>query len=95
MVLYFGGVIFVSGSISESDMFVLIKVEGVEGVCVFIGNGEIGVLGYVFMFYLFVYCENSVGLDISEMYLDVEVKNICFIIVFCSGVVVLVNFEID
>lgn len=44
---------------------------------------------------MLVYCENWVLLDISILENDVEIKSISMVIVLCSGVVVLVNFEID
>ena len=45
--------------------------------------------------HLSAYRENSVGLDISEMHSDVEVKNTRSTTVPRSGAVVLVNFETD
>lgn len=45
--------------------------------------------------YLSAYRENSVGLDISEMRSDVEVKNTRSTTVPRSGAVVLINFETD
>lgn len=45
--------------------------------------------------YLSAYRENSVGLDISDMRSDVEVKNTRSTTVPRSGAVVLVNFETD
>ncbi|MEO3345401.1 outer membrane usher protein [Enterobacter cloacae] len=95
MVLHSGGVTLAPGSISESDTLALIKAEGAEGARVSIGNGEIGASGYALMPYLSAYRENSVGLDISEMHSDVEVKNTRSTTVPRSGAVVLVNFETD
>lgn len=95
MILHAGGVTLAPGSISESDTLALIKAEGAEGARVSIGNGEIGSSGYALMPYLSAYRENSVGLDISDMRSDVEVKNTRSTTVPRNGAVVLVNFETD
>jgi len=95
MLLHAGGVTLTPGSISDSDTLALVKAEGAKGARLTNGNGEIGSSGYAVMPYLSAYRQNTVGLDVSTLDADVEIKNTSSVVVPHSGAVVEVTFATD
>jgi len=60
-----------------------------------VGDGVIGSSGYAIMPYLSAYRENTVGIDISKLESDVEVKSTSSVAIPRSGAIVRVDFETD
>lgn len=95
MLLHSGGLTLAPGSIGDSDTLALVKAEGAKGARLTSGAGEIGNSGYAVMPYLSAYRQNTVGLDISTLDADVEIKNTSSVVVPHSGAVVEVTFATD
>ncbi|MEI9827330.1 outer membrane usher protein [Enterobacter sp. E12] len=95
MVLHSGGITLSSGSIGDTDTLALVSAPGAKGAQLSIGDGVIGSSGYAIMPYLSAYRENTIGIDISKLESDVEVKSTSSIAVPRSGAIVRVDFETD
>ncbi|MDR9889406.1 outer membrane usher protein [Pseudenterobacter timonensis] len=95
MVLHSGGITLSSGSIGDTDTLALVSAPGAKGAQLSVGDGVIGSSGYAIMPYLSAYRENTIGIDISKMDSDVEVKSTSSIAVPRSGAIVRVDFETD
>lgn len=95
MILHSGGLTLAPGSIGDSDTLALIKADGAKGARLTSGTGEISSDGYAIMPYLSPYRQNTVGLDISTLDADVEIKNTSTVVVPHSGAVVEVTFATD
>lgn len=59
------------------------------------GHGEIGQSGYGILPYMSPYRENRVGIDITTLENDVELKSTSAVVVPRDGSVIRVNFETD
>lgn len=94
MLVHSGGITLAPGSIGDTDT-ALVSAPGAKGAHLSVGDGIIGSSGYAIMPYLSAYRENTVGIDISKMESDVEVKNTSTVAVPRSGAVVRVDFETD
>jgi outer membrane usher protein len=95
MLVHSGGVTLAPGSIGDTDTLALISAPGARGAHLSLGDGVIGNSGYAIMPYLTAYRENTVGIDISKMESDVEVKNTSTVAVPRSGAILRVDFETD
>ncbi len=95
MLVHSGGITLAPGSIGDTDTLALVSAPGAKGAHLSVGDGIIGSSGYAIMPYLSAYRENTVGIDISKMESDVEVKNTSTVAVPRSGAVVRVDFETD
>lgn len=95
MLVHSGGITLAPGSIGDTDTLALISAPGAKGAHLSIGDGVIGSSGYAIMPYLTAYRENTVGIDISDMDADVEVKNTSTVAVPRSGAILRVDFETD
>ncbi|MDM3005075.1 outer membrane usher protein [Citrobacter sp. CK188] len=95
MVVHTGGLTMAPGTLSDTGPIILVHASGAKGAQLGYGKGEIGRSGYAIMPYASAYRENRVGLNISSLDADVEVKNTSETIVPRDGAVVLVNFETD
>lgn len=89
------GVTLAPGSIGDTDTLALVSAPGAKGARLSIGDGVIGSSGYAIMPYLTAYHENTIGIDISQIESDVEVKNTSTVAVPRSGAVLRVDFETD
>lgn len=74
MMVHAGGLTLAPGSIGDTDTLALVNAPGAKGARLTIGDGVIGSSGYAIMPYLTAYRENTVGIDISSLESDVEVK---------------------
>lgn len=95
MLVHSGGITLAPGSIGDTDTLALVSAPGAKGAHLSIGDGVIGSSGYAIMPYLTAYRENTVGIDISDMDADVEVKNTSTVAVPRSGAILRVDFETD
>ena len=95
MLVHSGGITLAPGSIGDTDTLALVSAPGAEGAKLAVGDGVIGSSGYAVMPYLSAYRENTVGIDISNLKTDVEVKNTSTVAVPRSGAIVRVDFETD
>lgn len=95
MILHSGGLTLAPGSIGDTDTLALVSAPGAKGAQLSVGDGVIGNSGYAVMPYLSAYRTNTIGLDISKLESDVEVKNTSTQAVPRAGAIVRVNFETD
>ncbi|AVH17200.1 outer membrane usher protein [Enterobacter sp. SGAir0187] len=95
MLVHSGGITLAPGSIGDTDTLALVSAPGAKGARLSVGDGIIGSAGYAIMPYLSAYRENTVGIDISKLEADVEVKNTSTVTVPRSGSIVRVDFETD
>lgn len=95
MLMHSGGITLAPGSIGDTDTLALVSAPGAKGAHLTVGDGVIGSTGYAIMPYLSAYRENTVGIDISRLEADVEVKNTSSVAVPRSGAIVRVDFETD
>ncbi|EMY3698831.1 outer membrane usher protein [Salmonella enterica] len=95
MLLHSGGITLAPGSIGDTDTLALVNAPGAKGARLSAGDGVIGSSGYAIMPYLSAYRENTVGIDISKLESDVEVKNTSSVAVPRNGAIVRVDFETD
>ncbi|HIC2890128.1 TPA: outer membrane usher protein [Enterobacter hormaechei] len=95
MMVHAGGLTLAPGSIGDTDTLALVNAPGAKGARLTIGDGVIGSSGYAIMPYLTAYRENTVGIDISSLESDVEVKSTSTVSVPRSGAIVQVDFETD
>ncbi|ECI0412147.1 outer membrane usher protein [Salmonella enterica subsp. salamae] len=95
MLVHSGGVTLAPGSIGDTDTLALVNAPGAKGAHLTVGDGVIGSSGYAIMPYLSAYRENTVGIDISNLESDVEVKSTSTVSVPRSGAIVRVDFETD
>src|SRR5690606_30581474 len=95
MLMHSGGVTLSPGSIGDTDTLALVNAPGAKGARLSVGDGVIGSSGYAIMPYLSAYRENTVGIDISKLESDVEVKSTSTVTVPRSGAIVRVDFETD
>lgn len=95
MLVHSGGITLAPGSIGDTDTLALISAPGAKGAHLSIGDGVIGSSGFAIMPYLTAYRENTVGIDVSEMDADVEVKSTSTVAVPRSGAILRVIFETD
>ncbi|WP_148243598.1 outer membrane usher protein [Enterobacter asburiae] len=95
VLMHSGGVTFAPGSIGDTDTLALVSAPGAKGAHLTVGDGVIGSSGYAVMPYLSAYRENTVGIDISKIESDVEVKSTSSVAVPRSGAVIRVDFETD
>lgn len=95
VLVHSGGMTFAPGSIGDTDTLALVSAPGAKGAHLTVGDGVIGSSGYAVMPYLSAYRENTVGIDISKLESDVEVKNTSSVTVPRSGAIVRVEFETD
>ena len=95
MLVHAGGATLAPGSIGDTDTLALVSAPGAKGAHLSLGDGVIGDSGYAVMPYLSAYRENTVGLDISKLESDVEVKNTSMVAIPRSGAIIKVDFETD
>lgn len=95
MVLHSGGVTLSPGSLDNNSPIILVHASGAEGAKLGYGQGELNSSGYALMPYASAYRENRVGLNISTLERDVEVKNTSENVVPRDGAVVKVEFATD
>lgn len=95
MLVHSGGVTLAPGSIGDTDTLALVNAPGAKGAHLSVGDGVIGSSGYAIMPYLTAYRENTVGIDISHLESDVEVKNTSTVAIPRSGAILRVDFETD
>ena len=95
MLVHSGGVTLAPGSIGDTDTLALISAPGAKGAHLSLGDGVIGDSGFAVMPYLSAYRENTVGLNISDLESDVEIKNTSMVAIPRSGAIIKVNFETD
>ncbi|EML1553176.1 outer membrane usher protein [Enterobacter hormaechei] len=95
MLVHSGGITLAPGSIGDTDTLALVSAPGAKGAHLTVGDGVIGSSGYAIMPYLSAYRENTVGIDISQLESDVEVKSTSTVAVPRSGAVLRVDFETD
>lgn len=95
MLVHSGGITLAPGSIGDTDTLALVNAPGAKGAHLTVGDGVIGSSGYAIMPYLSAYRQNTVGIDISNLESDVEVKNTSTVAVPRSGAIVRVDFETD
>lgn len=95
MLIHSGGLTLAPGSIGDTDTLALVSAPGAKGAHLSVGDGVIGSSGYAIMPYLSAYRENTVGIDISQLESDVEVKNTSTVAVPRSGAILRVDFETD
>lgn len=95
MLMHSGGITLAPGSIGDTDTLALVSAPGAKGARLAVGDGVIGSSGYAIMPYLSAYRENTVGIDISKLESDVEVKSTSTVTVPRSGSIVRVDFETD
>lgn len=95
MLLHSGGMTLAPGSIGDTDTLALVNAPGAKGSRLTTGDGVIDGSGYAIMPYLSAYRENTIGLDISSLESDVEIKSTSTIAIPRSGAVIRVDFETD
>ncbi|BBS35843.1 outer membrane usher protein [Enterobacter sp. LM3] len=95
MVLHAGGMTLAPTSLSDDAPIILVHASGAEGATLGYGQGELNRSGYAIMPYAAAYRENRVGLNISTLEHDVEVKSTTENVVPRDGAVVEVNFATD
>lgn len=95
MVLHTGGLTLAPGSLNNDGPIILVHASGAEGAKLGYGQGELNSAGYAIMPYASAYRENRVGLNISTLERDVEVKNTSENVVPRDGAVVKVEFATD
>ncbi|WP_411705747.1 outer membrane usher protein [Edaphovirga cremea] len=95
MVIHSGGITFAAGSIGATDTLALIKAPGAKGSKMNSGEGRIDAGGYGIYPNLSAYHENNVGLDISTLESDVEIKSTSATTIPRDGAIVQVDFQTD
>lgn len=95
MVIHSGGITLAPGSIGDNDALALVNASGAKGARLNYGHGEIGQSGYGILPYMSPYRENRVGIDITTLENDVELKSTSAVVVPRDGSVIRVNFETD
>ncbi|POP41582.1 outer membrane usher protein [Superficieibacter electus] len=95
MVLHSGGLTLAPNSFSDTNPMILVHASGAKGATLGYGQGELNSSGYAIMPYASAYRENSVGLNISTLDADVEVKSTREIAIPRDGAVVRVDFATD
>lgn len=92
MLLHSGGLTLLPGNVNAQSAIALIEAQGADGATTTNGYGEIDSAGYAVATSLSPYAENTVGLDLSTIKADVEVKNTSAAVVPRDGAVVKVTF---
>lgn len=95
LLLHSGGLTFLPGSVNAQSAIALIEAKGANGATTTNGYGEVDHFGYAVATSLTPYAENTVGLDLSTIKADVEVKNTSSAIVPRDGAVVKVTFATE
>ncbi|RXO39125.1 outer membrane usher protein [Salmonella enterica] len=95
MVLHAGGLTLSPGTLDNNSPIILVHASGAEGAKLGYGQGELNSSGYAIMPYASAYRENRVGLNISTLERDVEVKSTSENVVPRDGAVVKVEFATD
>ena len=95
MVFHAGGLTLAPGSLNNDGPIILVHASGAEGAKLGYGQGELSSAGYAIMPYASAYRENRIGLNISTLERDVEVKNTSENVVPRDGAVVKVEFATD
>jgi P pilus assembly protein, porin PapC len=95
MVLHSGGMTVAPGALDNNGPIILVHASGAEGATLGYGQGELNSSGYAIMSYASAYRENRVGLNISTLERDVEVKSTSENVVPRDGAVVKVDFATD
>ena len=92
VLLHSGGLTLLPGNVNTQSAIALIEAKGADGATTTNGYGEIDSAGYTVATSLTPYAENTVGLDLSTIKADVEVKNTSAAVVPRDGAVVKVTF---
>lgn len=92
VLLHSGGLTLLPGNVNAQSAIALIEAQGADGATTTNGYGEIDSAGYAVATSLSPYAENTVGLDLSTIKADVEVKNTSAAVVPRDGAVVKVTF---
>lgn len=92
VLLHSGGLTLLPGNVNTQSAIALIEAKGADGATTSNGYGEIDSAGYAVATTLSPYAENTVGLDLSTIKADVEVKNTSAAVVPRDGAVVKVTF---
>ncbi|EIX6434770.1 outer membrane usher protein [Salmonella enterica] len=95
MLLHAGGLTMSPGTLDNNAPIILVHASGAEGAKLGYGQGELNSAGYAIMPYASAYRENRVGLNISTLERDVEVKSTSENVVPRDGAVVKVEFATD
>ena len=95
LLLHSGGVTFLPGNVNAQSAIALIEAKGANGATTTNGFGEVDHAGYAVATSLTPYAENTVGLDLSTIKADVEVKNTSAAVVPRDGAVVKVTFATE
>lgn len=93
LLLHGGGMTLLPGNVGMQSAIALVEAKGANGATITNGYGEIDHAGYAVATSLTPYAENTVGLDLSSVENDVEVKNTSASVVPREGAVVKVSFE--
>jgi len=95
LLLHGGGLTLLPGSVNAQSAIALIEAKGADGATTTNGYGEIDRSGFAVATSLTPYAENTVGLDLSTIKADVEVKNTSAAVVPRDGAVVKVTFATE
>ena len=95
LLLHSGGLTLLPGNVDNQSAIALIEAKGADGATTTNGYSEIDHAGYAVATSLTPYAENTVGLDLSTVTSDVEVKNTSAAVVPREGAVVKVTFATE